>query len=130
MRVLRPVVLLFIAGLILAAPMLCVRFCELQRHLARPQISLAEMARRHALSLSERQSQHSHHHNRSDDHAPLARLKQMVNSVSEFLLALAVAIGTAAVALRFTAPALHLDQPVLSVPKPPPRFSTKLAFAS
>lgn len=120
MRVLRQVTLLFIAGLILVAPMLCVQFCELQRFIARPQISLAEMARLHALSLSERTSQHTHHHH-NDDRAPLMRLKQMVNSVTEFLLALGIAIGALVIVLRFAIPLLYLDQPVLAVPTPPPR---------
>ncbi|MCS6849293.1 MAG: hypothetical protein RMN52_16445, partial [Anaerolineae bacterium] len=93
--------------------------CELQRHVARPPISLAEMARLHALSLSERKSQHTHHHD--DDHAPLMRLRQMVNSVTEFLLALGFAIGASVIALQFVVPLLHLSQPVLAVPTPPPR---------
>lgn len=121
MRVLRQVTLLFIAGLILVAPLLCVQFCELQRFIARPQVSLAEMARLHALSLSERKSQqHTHHH--GDDRAPLMRLKQMVNSVTEFLLTLSLAIGTSAAVLRFVILRLRLSQPALAVPKPPPRL--------
>ncbi|BCX04849.1 MAG: hypothetical protein KatS3mg053_2787 [Candidatus Roseilinea sp.] len=119
MRVLRQATLLFIAGLVLAAPMLCLQFCELQRYVARPQTSLAEMARLHALSLSERKSQHPHHH--SDDRAPLTRLKQMVNSVTEFLLSLGVAIGASVAVLRRILPLLHLGQPLLAVPTPPPR---------
>lgn len=118
MRFLRQAALLAIAGLIIAAPMLCVQFCELQERIVRPQRSLAEMARLHALSLSERKAQRPHHH---DDQAPIARLRQMVNSVTEFLLVLGVAIGVSITVLRLTAPALHLSQPTLAVPTPPPR---------
>lgn len=119
MRVLRQVTLLFIIGLVLVAPMMCLQFCELQRHVVRPPISLAEMARLHALSLSERKSQHTHHQH-SDDRAPLTRLKQMVNSVTEFLLTFGVATGTAVVALQAVVLLLHLVQPILAVPEPPP----------
>jgi hypothetical protein len=125
MRVLRQATLLLVAGVILTAPMACVRFCELQRDLARPRVSLAEMARLHALSLSERKTQQPHSH--SDDHAPLARLKQMVSSVTEFILMLGIAIGAAVVALRIVTPVLRLDQPVLAVPKPPPRRPMRLS---
>ncbi len=120
MRALRQVTLLSVAGLVLIAPLLCVQFCELQRYIARPQISFAEMARLHALSLSERKSQHTHHP--GDDRAPLMRLKQMVNSVTEFLLTLSLAIGASVIALRFAILHLHLSQPVLAVPTPPPRL--------
>lgn len=119
MRVLQRVTLLFIAGLVLAAPMLCVQFCELQRNVARRHISLAEMARLHALSLAERKAQHDHHHD--DDRAPLARLKQMVNSVTEFLLTVSIAICALIIAQRFTSPLLRLNYPLLAVPTPPPR---------
>ncbi|PJF48681.1 MAG: hypothetical protein D6709_06425 [Chloroflexi bacterium] len=121
MRVLRQATLLFIAGLVIAAPMLCLQFCELQRYVARPRTSLAEMARLHALSLSERKSQRADHH--GDAPAPLVRLKQMVNSVTEFLLALGLTIGASAIVLRFVILRLHLSEPVLAVPTPPPRPS-------
>ncbi|GIV84838.1 MAG: hypothetical protein KatS3mg052_1845 [Candidatus Roseilinea sp.] len=129
MRVLRQVTLLFIAGLVIAAPMLCLQFCELQRYVARPRTSLAEMARLHALSLSERKSQRADHH--GDDHAPLVRLKQMVNSVTEFLLALGGAIGASVAVLRLIAPLLRLSQPLLAAPEPPPRLrAIHLTFTS
>ncbi|MFN4294121.1 MAG: hypothetical protein ACK4JD_08315 [Thermoflexales bacterium] len=123
MRALRQVTLLFVAGLVLIAPLLCVRFCELQRHIARPRITLAEMARLHALSLSERKSQ-QHTHDHGDDRAPLMRLKQMVNSVTEFLLTLSLAIGASAAVRRFVILRLRLSQPALAVPTPPPRLCT------
>ncbi len=121
MRALQQVTLLFVAGLVLTAPLLCVQFCELQHHIARPQVSFAEMARLHALSLSERQSQQRTHHH-SDDRAPLMRLKQMVNSVTEFLLTLGLVFGASIAALRPAILHLHLSQPVLAVPTPPPRL--------
>ena len=124
-RALQQVTLLLIAGIILTAPMACVRFCELQRDLARSRPSLVEMARLHALSLSERKAPHPHSHS-DDGYAPLARLKQMVSSVTEFVLILGVAVGAGVVVARIVIPVQRFDQPTLAVPKPPPRCPVRL----
>jgi len=124
-RVLRQVTLLLVAGIILTAPMACVRFCELQRDLSQSQVSLAEMARLHALTVAERKAQDYPH---SDDHAPLARLKRMVSSVTEFVLIPGVAVGAGIVVTRTIIPVQRLDQPALVVPKPPPRLPVRLLF--
>ncbi|MCS7056678.1 MAG: hypothetical protein NZM18_10970 [Thermoflexales bacterium] len=45
----------------------------------------------------------------------------MVNSVTEFLLTVSIAICALIIAQRFTSPLLRLNYPLLAVPTPPPK---------
>jgi len=119
----RKAALLLATAVVVLAPLACLRFCELQHVLAQQQPSwLAEMARLHALSLDQRRAQQPHLH--ADEHdVPLSRIRELLTSVTEFVLAEG-GLSAGMLALLWTfALFLRSAQPILCVPKPPPRRS-------
>jgi len=122
MQLIRKAALLLVSGMMLLAPLACLRFCQLQSILAQRQSSawLAEIARLHALNLDEREAQQPH---QQDDchHAPLSRIRHLVLSVTEFLLVEGGLFQVVVVLLWMVTLSLRLVQPPLCVPKPPPR---------
>jgi len=119
----RKAALLLATIVVVSAPLACLRFCELQHVLAQQQPSwLAEMARLHALGLDQRRAQQLHQH--ADGHdMPLSRVRELVTSVTEFVLAEG-GLSAGVLALLWTfALLLRSTQPILCVPKPPPRRS-------
>lgn len=117
MRAHRSLGLLLLIGAMLMAPLLCVRFCELQHMTAvRPERSPAELARLHALGHHEREAESRAHHR-----ALLNRLKQMVVSLTEFVLMTAIASGVVVAVLWAPACLPSLYTPFIAVPTPPPR---------
>jgi len=79
------------------------------------------MARRHVLNLDERGVDWLHHHP-DDHHAPLSRIRQLVLSVTEFLLAEGELFQVMVVILWMAVLSLRLVQPLLCAPTPPPRL--------
>ena len=118
----RKAALLLVGAIVLLAPIACVRFCQLQGVPMRRSSAawLAEIARLHALRLDEREAQPSHHHT-GDHHAPLSRIRQLVLSVTEFVLTQYEWPGVVIVGLWMMLLMLRPAQPLLLVPEPPPR---------
>ena len=118
----RKAALLLVGAIVLLAPIACVRFCQLQSVPMRRSSAawLAEIARLHALRLDEREAQPSHHHT-GDHHAPLSRIRQLVLSVTEFVLTQYEWPGVVIVGLWMMLLMLRPAQPLLLVPEPPPR---------
>jgi len=122
MRLARKAALLLVGAIVLLAPIACVRFCQLQSVPVRRSSAawLAEIARLHALRLDEREAQPSHHH-AGDHHAPLSRIRQLVLSVTEFVLTQYEWPGVIVVGLWMMLLMSRPAQPLLLVPEPPPR---------
>ncbi len=118
----RKAALLLVGAIVLLAPIACVRLCQLQSVSMRQSAAvwLAEIARLHALRLDEREAQQSRHH-AGDHHAPLSRIRQLVLSVTEFVLTQCEWPGVVVVGLWTMLLLLRLAQPILRVPEPPPR---------
>ena len=118
----RKAALLLVGAIVLLAPIACVRFCQLQSVPMRRSSAawLAEIARLHALRLDEREAQPSHHHT-GDHHAPLSRIRQLVLSVTEFVLTQYEWPGVVIVGLWMMLLMLRPAQSLLLVPEPPPR---------
>jgi hypothetical protein len=118
----RKAALLLVGAIVLLAPIACVRFCQLQSVPMRRSSAawLAEIPRLHALRLDEREAQQSHHHT-GDHHAPLSRIRQLVLSVTEFVLTQYEWPGVVIVGLWMMLLMLRPAQPLLLVPEPPPR---------
>ena len=130
MRLARKAALLLVGAIVLLAPIACVRFCQLQSVPVRRSSAawLAEIARLHALRLDEREAQPSHHHagdhphhHAGDHHAPLSRIRQLVLSVTEFVLTQYEWPGVIVVGLWMMLLMSRPAQPLLLVPEPPPR---------
>jgi hypothetical protein len=118
----RKAALLLVGAIVLLAPIACVRFCQLQSVPMRRSsaVWLAEIARLHALRLDEREAQQSHHH-AGDHHAPLSRIRQLVLSVTEFMLTQYEWPGVMIIGLWMMLLMLRPAQPLLLVPEPPPK---------